>query len=106
VIPEFNTFTAHGQTQPLTDKGMITAHDLYGRSRWLTPRISGARRAYALRLAESGKVNLKKNLAGGVGCMRLAGSLWGDKACQKTTPQPRNGFLAMTTIRRELADNG
>ena len=36
VIPEFNTFTAHGQTQPLTHEGMITAHDLYGRSRWLT----------------------------------------------------------------------
>jgi hypothetical protein len=30
VIPEFNTFTAHGQTQPLTHEGMITVHDLYG----------------------------------------------------------------------------
>ena len=40
-----------------------------------TPRISRARRTYALRLVESRKVNLNKILAGIVGCLRfLAGT--------------------------------
>jgi hypothetical protein len=34
-------------------------------------RLTRARRTYTLRLAQSGKVNLNKNLACGVGCMRL-----------------------------------
>jgi hypothetical protein len=38
-----------------------------------TPRIRRARRTYALRLAQSGKINLNKNLAWGVACMRLLG---------------------------------
>jgi len=33
---QFNTFKVHGQTQLLTYEGMITVHDLYGESRWLT----------------------------------------------------------------------
>jgi hypothetical protein len=36
-----------------------------------SPRIRRARRTYALRLAESGKINFNKNLAWGVACMRL-----------------------------------
>jgi len=40
-----------------------------------TLRISRARRIYALRLAQSGEINLKKNLAWGVGCMRLLARL-------------------------------
>jgi hypothetical protein len=41
----------------------------------LTPRISRAHHIYVLRLAESDKVNLNKNLACGVGCMRWVRSV-------------------------------
>ena len=44
-----------------------------------TPRIRRARRTYALRLAQSGEVNLNKNLAWGVACMRLLGLPLDDK---------------------------
>jgi hypothetical protein len=39
---QFNTFKVHGQTQLLTYEGMITVHDLYGESRWLTAGVTGA----------------------------------------------------------------
>ena len=37
------------------------------------PRFTCAREAFTLRLAESGAINFNKNLAWGVGCMRLLG---------------------------------
>jgi len=43
--------------------------------RRLTIGFRRTRRTYALRLAQSGKVNLNKNLACGVACMRLLGGL-------------------------------
>lgn len=39
----------------------------------LTPRFTRARRAYTLRLAQSGEINLNKNLAWDVGCKRFVG---------------------------------
>jgi hypothetical protein len=42
-----------------------------------TPRIRRAQRTYALRLAQSGKINFNKNLACGVACMRLLGGFYG-----------------------------
>jgi hypothetical protein len=41
-----------------------------------TPRITRASYTYALRLAQSGDTNLNKNLACGVGCMRLLARLF------------------------------
>jgi len=47
----------------------------------LTPRFTRARRAYALRLTESGAVNLNKNLACGVGCKRLLARPFSNDIC-------------------------
>jgi len=53
-----------------------------------TPRFTRARRAYAVKLAQSGVVNLYKNLAWGVGCKRLLGGPLGGTAPLTNTLTP------------------